>query len=111
MRILLDECVPARLARLLPQHSIATVPRRGWAGIKNGRLLSLAAEESDLFLTVDRRIAVQQDLSKFSIAVLLVRSPSNRLNDLRPLVPAILEKLAATSPGTLSIVQKSRGRG
>jgi hypothetical protein len=44
VKILLDECVDRRLARDLGGHSVTTVPRRGWAGIKNGDLLTLAAK-------------------------------------------------------------------
>jgi predicted nuclease of predicted toxin-antitoxin system len=43
VKILLDECVDRRLARDLAGHSVTTVPRHGWAGIKNGDLLALAA--------------------------------------------------------------------
>jgi len=44
MRVLLDECLPARLRLDLPGHEVATVPQAGWAGIKNGKLLCLMAE-------------------------------------------------------------------
>lgn len=42
MRILLDESVPGRLGLMLAGHSAVTVQRRGWASIKNGKLLALA---------------------------------------------------------------------
>ncbi len=45
VKVLLDECVDRRLARDLAQHSVSTVPRRGWAGIKNGELLAPAERE------------------------------------------------------------------
>ncbi|PYI58410.1 MAG: hypothetical protein DMC60_12975, partial [Verrucomicrobia bacterium] len=41
------------------------------AGIKNGDLLALAEKEFDAFITVDRKLSVQQDLTKFRIPVLL----------------------------------------
>lgn len=104
MNILLDECVPARLGRLLTGHSVATVPRHGWAGIKNGDLLRLAEKEYEVFLTVDREISVQQDLTTFNIAVILIRSRSNRLEDIRPLVPELLETLNRATPGALTTV-------
>ena len=78
MKILLDECVDRRLARDLAGHSVTTVPRRGWAGIKNGDLLALAEKEFDAFITADRKLGKQQDLTKFDIAVALIRSRSNR---------------------------------
>ncbi len=43
MRILLDEDLPRRLGSLLVGHDVSTVPRCGWAGVKNGKLLALAA--------------------------------------------------------------------
>ena len=104
MNILLDECVPARFARELAPYSVTTVQRRGWAGIKNGDLLLLAQNEFDVLITVDRKISEQQDLSNFSIAVVLVRAATNRLEHLRPLAGKILEKLAEAPAGTISVV-------
>jgi hypothetical protein len=52
-------------------------------------LLTLAEKEFDVFITVDRKISTQQDLTKFKIPVLLLRSRTNRLEDIRPLVPEI----------------------
>jgi ribosomal protein L30/L7E len=75
------------IGRLLTGHSVTTVQRRGWTGIKNGDLLRLAEREHDVFLTVDRQISVQQDLTTFNIAVVLIRSRSNRLQDIRLVVP------------------------
>jgi hypothetical protein len=54
MRILLDEDIPRRLAALLVGHEVSTVQRNGWSGVKNGRLLELAAAEFDVFLTMDK---------------------------------------------------------
>ncbi len=104
MKILLDECVDRRLARLFGEHLVSTVPRIGWAGIKNGELLGLAEKEFDVLLTVDRKLSTQQRLTKFDIAVLLVRAPSNRLQDIRQLLPEILAALEKTSAGTLTVV-------
>jgi predicted nuclease of predicted toxin-antitoxin system len=59
VNVLLDECVPARLGRLLTGHSVTTVQRRGSTGIKNVDLLRLAEKEHDVFITVDRKISVQ----------------------------------------------------
>lgn len=104
MNILLDECVPARLARELAPHSVTTVQRRGWAGIKNGDLLALAQNEFDVLITVDRRISEGQELTNFAIALVLLRAPTNRLEHLRPLVGRILETLAGAPVGAVSIV-------
>ena len=67
MRILLDEPVPRRLGTLLVGHEATTAPRSGWAGIKNGKLLTLAAAKFDAFVTTDRNIEFQQNLSALPI--------------------------------------------
>ena len=71
----------------------------GWATIKNGELLSLAAAEFDVFVTVDRNLSFQQNLSRFDIAVIVLRAHSNQLKDLLPLVPKILAMLPTTKRG------------
>jgi Domain of unknown function (DUF5615) len=104
VKVLLDECVDRRLARELPGHDVTTVPQRGWAGIKNGELLALADKEFDAFITVDRKISVQQDLTQFQIAVMLLRAPTNRLEDIRPFAAELLEKLPRAAAGELTII-------
>lgn len=71
----------------------------GWATKKNGELLTLAETEFDVFITVDRNLSFQQNLPNFNIAVLILRSPSNRLADLRPLAPGILSMLPTLTKG------------
>ena len=99
MRLLLDECVDRRLVRDLTGHHIKTVPQMGWAGIKNGELLALAEQQFDVFITVDRNLSFQQNLSKFNIAVLVLCAPTNRLVDLKLLVPEILLALPTAKVG------------
>ena len=99
MRLLLDECIDRRLAKDLTGHEVRMVPQMGWAGIKNGALLTRAAKEFDVFLTVDRNLSFQQNLPKFDIAVLVLHAPSNRLADLRPLAPQMLSILPTLTKG------------
>ena len=93
MRVLLDECLPRRLKRELAGHEARTAPEMGWASKRNGELLTLAVGHFDVFLTADRNLSHQQDLSSFDIAVVVLVASSNRLDDLRPLVPRVLEIL------------------
>ena len=104
MNILLDECIDRRLAKELKGHVVKTVPRMGWATIKNGRLLALAEHEFDVFVTVDRNLSFQQHLPKFKIAGLVVRARSNRLEDLMPFVPRILAALPKCRAGRVTVV-------
>ena len=90
-RILLDECIDRRLAKEISGHEMKTAPEMGWAGLDNGKLLTKAENEFDVFITVDRNLTFQQNLPKFDIAVLVLRARTNRLRHLIPLVPKILE--------------------
>ncbi len=76
----------------------------GWATIKNGELLTLAAQQFDVFVTVDRNLSFQQNLGVLPIAVIVLRAHSNRLADLRPLIPALLEALGAPKPGVAQYI-------
>jgi predicted nuclease of predicted toxin-antitoxin system len=95
MRLLLDECVPARLRRALPSHQVSTVGVEGWSGIKNGKLLALAAANFDAFITVDKNLPYQQNTTKLPVAVIVLDALSNELSYLLPLVP-ILEVTLST---------------
>ena len=53
MKILLDECVPAPLGRVLVDHECHTAQQMGWKSIRNGELLALAEGKFDLFITAD----------------------------------------------------------
>jgi len=101
MRILLDESVPGRLGALLVGHETSSVQRRGWAGIRNGKLLTLAATEFDVLLTADKGIEHQQNLAALPIAVLIVLARSNRMEDMAPAVPAILTALSELPPRSI----------
>jgi predicted nuclease of predicted toxin-antitoxin system len=101
MRILLDESVPSRFGALLVGHSTTTVQRRGWASVKNGKLLALAAEEFDVLLTADKGMEYQQNLATLPVSILIVLAHTNRTEDLAVAVPAILAALAELPPRTL----------
>ena len=71
----------------------------GWAGKQNGDLLALAAGQFDVFLTVDRNLSVQQDISKLKIAVVVLVAKSNKRSDLQPLIDDVQSVLVAIAPG------------
>lgn len=104
MRVLLDECIDWRLAAEIDGHEVSTVPDMGWAGVKNGQLLTLAQADFDVFVTVDNNLPYQQNLPKYQIAVVVLRAKGNRLADLQPLVPQLLGTLVTAPVGTATIV-------
>ena len=104
MRVLLDECVPRPLGRTLTGHDWSTVPKEGWSGFKNGQLLRAIEGRWDVLLTTDTNIPWQQAITRFSLAVLIVRARSNDIDDLQPWLPEILRALPALSKGTVAEV-------
>ena len=72
MKVLVDECVPLKLVRLLTGHAFSTAQQKGWDGFSNGKLLAQAEQEFDLFLTSDRNLQYQQNLKGRKIAILLL---------------------------------------
>ena len=98
MRILLDECLPRRLAAELTGHDVTTVSQSGWSGVKNGELLQLAAAEFDALLTIDQRFAEGATVPA-TLALITIATNTNRLESIRPVVPALLAVLAAAPRG------------
>jgi hypothetical protein len=76
----------------------------GWASIKNGALLALAEPLFDVLITADRNMQYQQNLAKFKIAVIVIKTPDTTLPTLLPSVPEILNVLASIAPGELKEV-------
>lgn len=107
MKLLIDECLPRGLKRLLAEHTCRTVQEIGWAGKKNGLLLSLAEKEFEVLVTMDQGFEYQQNLEDRKIALLLLVAPSNQLEDLAPLIPSALVLLRTIQPG--SVIRVSPG--
>jgi hypothetical protein len=105
VKVLLDECVDWRLSRDIVGHEVKTARQMGWSTIKNGELLSLAAPTFEVFVTVDRNLSFQQNLPAFGIAVVVLRAKTNRLSDLRPLVPRLLAAIPLLEPGTVTYIE------
>jgi len=99
MTILLDECLPKRLARLLAGHEVQTSRHMNWHGLSNGKLLAAADPHFDVFLTVDKNLVLQQEISGLHLAVIVLRAPSNKIEDLSPLMPKVLALLPTLKPG------------
>ena len=101
MRVLLDESVPRQLAPVLLGHSVTTVPKEGWAGLKNGELMAKAAPLFDAFVTGDQNLEYQQKYSDLPIGIVVLVAPNNRVETIVGMSAAILNALADLLPGQL----------
>jgi predicted nuclease of predicted toxin-antitoxin system len=100
VRILIDEQLPRQLVRRLSGHHARTVQQCGWAGLRNGELLLRAAAMGfDVLLTADQNLTYQQNLAGSPLGVVVLMTHSSKLENLLPLVPAILAAVQGIRPG------------
>ena len=105
-RVLLDENMDRRLKRLFdPELGVFTVMEMGWSGLKNGRLLSQASKDFDVFVTMDGNIPYQQNLKSLTLGIVLIKARSNRRDALKPMMDKVNEAAKEVTAGTLIVVQ------
>jgi hypothetical protein len=108
MRVLFDECIDERLRFLFPKHDCQTARYAKLAGLKNGHLLEAAVSAGfDVLITVDQNIPDQQNLAGRNVALVILCAPTNRLHDLKLLVPAAVLALDAITPGGVVRIRRT----
>lgn len=105
MKILLDEMIHKQLKGCLEGHNVFHVSDVGFAQLKNGELLA-AAEASgfEAFITRDRNLPYQQNLTRRNLAILVLQFSQQRRSELNHLAAGILQALPECLPGMVSIV-------
>jgi hypothetical protein len=104
-RVLLDENLPRKLRRDLPEFTVRTVQEEDWTSYANGQLLERAQDRFDVLLTADRRLQFQQNLARYRIGVVVVLTVSLRYRTIRSAIEQIRAALAAVAAGELLQVQ------
>jgi predicted nuclease of predicted toxin-antitoxin system len=98
MRIILDENLPLPLKGVFgPLHTVTTVQEIGLSGIANGELLATLEGQFDVFVTADKQLKYQQNLSGRSLAIVELRT--NRLPALTALFARIATVVSTAQPG------------
>jgi hypothetical protein len=106
VKILLDECLPLDFRHSFPGHRAHSAQWAGLKGKKNGDLLRAAEHVGyDVILTVDQGIPHEQNLAGFRLAILVIHARTNQLEDLLPLVDAILLSLNTIRPSQVMHVE------
>jgi len=106
MKILLDECLPLDFRHSFPNHEAHTAQWAVLKGKKNAELLRAAEIAGyDVLLTVDQGIPRQQ-IADQKLSIILIRARTNQVEDLLPLVDAILQALETIRRGqTVAIAE------
>ncbi len=97
MKIILDENLPRGLKRYLSAYEVTTVQEQGWAGFKNGELMTRIDGVYDVFFTSDKNLKYQQNLTGRRIAI--IELPTNRLKLLETITDKILAEVESVSLG------------
>jgi hypothetical protein len=107
MKILLDECVTKKLKAYLKEFEVFTVTELGWGGIKNGKLLTLCVENNfDVFLTIDKNLNYQQNISKYKISVVVINSITSKIEELSQFTPSFKAQILKFEPYNVYIIDK-----
>lgn len=72
MKILFDQGVPVPLAMFLEGHEVTTAHKLGWGELTNGDLITEADKRFDIFVTTDKNLAYQQNITGRKIAIFIL---------------------------------------
>ena len=104
MRILFDSGTPRGVAAALSGHIVEEARSRGWDTLRNGELLDAAeAAGFDVFVTTDRNIRYQQNLTGRGIAVVVLGRGLWRL--IKSKLREIADTIATATPGSFTEVE------
>ena len=104
MRVLFDNGTPRGVAAALPEHIVVEARTHGWDTLRNGDLLDAAERAGyDVFVTTDRNLQYQQNLSGRRIAIVVLGVGRWRL--IRNKLAEIAAAVAGAVPGSFSEVE------
>ena len=99
----MDECLPIDFRHHLSGREVHTAEWAGFKSLRKGQLLQQAESAGyEVFLTVDQGVPHQQNLVQRKISVLIICSRTNQIEDLLPVVEAILVALGEIQPGQVA---------
>lgn len=99
MRLLLDENLSDVFKELVKPFLSVSVKDMGWEGTKNGELMKLISQERfDIFLTADKNLPFQQNLSRLTFGLWVLDCPTNKVADLIQFAPLVLSELELIQP-------------
>ena len=104
MLILFDQGTPVGIQHSLHGHTVKTAREQGWSTLLNGELLRVAEEAGfDVFLTTDKNLIYQQNLSRRRIAIVVLGK--NRWSLIQPMLAQIAAAVNAAKPGSYTLIE------
>jgi len=104
MRVLFDNGTPRGVAAALSEHVVIEARTHGWDTLRNGELLDAAESAGyEVFVTTDRNLRYQQNLTRRRIAIIALSVGRWRL--IRNKLPEIAAAVLAAEPGSFTEVE------
>jgi hypothetical protein len=91
-----------------PGHAVKTVTEAGWRTSKDGPLLAFAERHFDVFVTIDRKLERQHDLSNIRLGFVIARVANNTLASYPPVFVQLREAVELVRPGEVLYVSASK---
>jgi hypothetical protein len=103
MLVLFDQSTPSPLGSHLKAHTVTEARDRGWERLVNGDLLNVAeAEGFEIFVTADKNLRYQQNLTKRKIAIVVIGNAQWRVLQLH--VDRVVSAVDEATPGSYAEV-------
>lgn len=107
MKILLDECVTRKIKRTLKDYEVYTVAEMGFSGLKNGKLLTNAEQAGfDILLTIDKSIDKQQNISNYSITIVIIDVLKSGFKYFEELIPIFILHINTYEKGKTYFIER-----
>jgi hypothetical protein len=99
MRLLLDANVPQKFRHHIVGHTVTSARFAGLQNLQNGALLVAMSGKFDVLITCDQSLPYQQSVMGRPLAVIVLLAPSNRIEDLLPLLGQPSRTIATVQHG------------
>lgn len=80
------------------------MPLIGWAGVENDELLERAQRRFEIFITMDSKMVRELNIESSTLAVFVLKAPSNMLADTFPLMANLLAELPTAKAGSVTFI-------
>lgn len=106
MRILVDNCVPRKFARLITGHEVVLARQMDWHELGNGDLISAAELNGfDAMVTTDKNLRYQQSLAGRTISIVVLEPRLVFYESLVPMIGKLTLVLSNLPKGSFIVIQ------
>jgi len=106
MRILVDNCVPRKFARLITGHEVTLARQAGWHELGNGDLIAAAELNGyEAVVTIDKNLQYQQNLTGRKISIVVLSPRLVFFESLAPMIGQLALALENLEEGSFVVIK------